>query len=219
MGLIDLDYIELLNINSINICDLGCGIPKETFNIIKKLNSPNFTLVDKQNIPIVDSVNFGEYLSATNTEDQPYIKKYLELKSSDFLYNEYLIHTLNTAQPRLSQKEFNNRIERNFSTDAIEYLKSDKTTKFDVMIISKLFANVSCTEQLKIMSLIPTIMNTASLIFVRLNYTGYESMNVLNSDDLKIKGFEKVNTIIEELSEVRSNKLIILGRNTPCNNI
>ena len=110
MGLIDLDYIDLLNLNAINICDLGCGIPMETFNLISKLNNPNFTLVDKKNIPKVDTINFGEYLSATDIEDQPYIDKYIELKSSDFLYNEYLIHTLSTSQPRLNQCEFNERV-------------------------------------------------------------------------------------------------------------
>lgn len=212
MGLINYTELASLRLQQINVCDLGSGIPKESFDLINNVRNAKVSLVDNKSIPEVDSVNFGNFLTSSELETENPKSKYLSIKSNDFLYNEYLIHSLSNNQEYISLSEFNMTIEKNYEIDVVNYLEKQSKEVFDVVIISKLLANVSNDKKTAIMNRVPEIMKPNSLLFVRLNYLGYDNMDLVKPVKLIFETLKTIEEREEVISSTRQNKLITLKK-------
>lgn len=203
-----------------SICDLGSGVPIELFRIINSLNKLNAVAVDKDKIPEVDKVYFEEdylYRNSDNHEKLYELQletKFEELKTDDFIFNEYIATCLVDNFHPKNRSDFNSILNKdNFDTPLLGYLEKENQ-RFDLIIMSKVLSHdLDSNNHKLIIDGIKRLLNKNGQIFIRLNYKGYCTLN-LTTDEIhkQIENtFEIIDKYEEVISKERSN-LIYFGK-------
>jgi len=203
------------------ICDLGSSVPIAIFKLMESLSIEKAIPVDIDKIPELGEVYFGggyleeSYHLKDELDNKSLYEKFDELKTPNFLYNEYLKTSLIAEKSPCSKERFSEIIsDKQFGNSIHDFVSKTEET-FDLIIASKSLSHIQNEQhQNRVLNKIAKLLKTQGYLYLRLNFIGYQGKEfniVSNLKYMKLK--EQFNTIeeyIEVLSETRSN-LVFYG--------
>ena len=196
-----------------SVCDLGSGIPVEIYRMMNSLDNLKATPVDKGKIPKVDEFPFDLKYLERNSENHERLfdldleDKFEELKTNDFLYNEYLVTCLVDKNEPKSESVFYKSLNKDFFELSLQDFLNKEEQKFDLIIMSKTLSHTEIKYHKSIIKGINQILNQKGKIFIRLNYKGYTTLNLATvATHNQIKNtFEIIEEFPEKITETKSH--------------